>query len=143
MEITKKVCGRNKTMTKQQVMNALECYNDAFHGKIFRIIKQQDEEIAQLKAGEYYDPKKKRYMCLDTFKLNSALQLDEEGTALIPLSDVKKAIEQSDKIDIVYCTECEYSEIDATRKIPRLICTKCKDRAIDYNRFCSDAKRRK
>ena len=77
-----------------------------------------------------------KYIRLDTFRLNSALDLDTDGTALIPLSEVKKALELSESLDIVYCYECGYSRVAKdSNGIPSLFC-KNLQMGTDYNGFC-------
>ena len=80
-----------------------------------------------------------KYIRLDTFRLNSALDLDTDGTALIPLQAVKNAIDQADKIDIVHCYECEHSKV--VGDIPSLFC-KISKIGTDYNGFCHNGKRK-
>lgn len=77
-----------------------------------------------------------KYIRLDTFRLNSALDLDTDGTALIPLQAVKTAIEQADELDIVHCYECGYSRVAKdSNGIPSLFC-KNLQMGTDYNGFC-------
>ena len=77
-----------------------------------------------------------KYIRLDTFRLNSALDIDTDGTALIPLAEVKKALELSESIDIVHCYECGYSRVAKNDYgMPYLFCKRANE-GTDYSGFC-------
>lgn len=128
-------------MTDEQIIKALECCPN--HEECYRC---ECEEF----CGDLGDLSAYTLYLINRLKTENAVLIEENKQLKAESNRISadyseltaKRVEQSDEPGIIYCTDCEYSEVDATHKIPRLICTKCKDRKIDYNRFCSDAKRR-
>lgn len=52
------------------------------------------------------------------------------------------AIDLSETIDIIHCSECQHSKVaGGDKKIPYLVCMKQGGRKVCYNGFCNEAER--
>ena len=93
-----------------------------------------------------------RYIDANKIRLISKLVADENGDILVPLSDVRRAIEQTpteNVVEVVRCKDCEYCRIsiDTKTNISVQVCgyvgyNPVQSSQVTDNDYCSHGERR-
>lgn len=80
-----------------------------------------------------------RYIDINNINLRGIAVFDQDFEALIPLSDVRKALQMTptaDVVEVVRCKDCEYFYQDGNIKA----CKHWNCHSTTYNAYCSYAK---